>query len=139
MANQQQLTGNWNEIKGAVKEKWGQLTDQELTAAEGNMDQLIGLIQRKTGETRAAIERFLSDIGPTASSMVNQVADAARQYANAAGEQVGQAYEQVSQRVQQGYQEAETRIRENPMSAVGAAFAAGVLTGVIVGLVLRSR
>jgi uncharacterized protein YjbJ (UPF0337 family) len=139
MVNQQQVMGNWREIKGAVKERWGQLTDQELTEAEGSWDKLIGLIQRKTGDTRATIERALEDIVPAASSMMGQVADTAREYADAAGRQVSQAYEQVAERVQEGYAAAEERIRENPLQSVGFAFAAGVLTGVIVGVVLRSR
>jgi uncharacterized protein YjbJ (UPF0337 family) len=139
MVNQQQVMGNWREIKGAVKERWGQLTDQELTEAAGSRDKLIGLIQRKTGETKAAIERFLDEVGPAAASMVEQVAQTAREYAEAAGEQVGQAYDQVAERVQQGYAAAEERVRANPLQSVGVAFAAGVLTGVILGVVLRSR
>jgi uncharacterized protein YjbJ (UPF0337 family) len=139
MANQQQVMGNWREIKGALKQRWGQLTDQELTEAEGNRDKLIGLVQRKTGETRAAIEDFLEETWPAASSMVQQAADMAREYAGAAGEQVSQAYEQVSQRVQEGYAAAEDHVRANPLQSVGFAFGAGVLTGVILGVVLRSR
>lgn len=139
MMNQQQLAGNWNEVKGAVKERWGQLTDQDLTAAEGSIDRLIGTIQRKTGETRAKIEQFLDEIAPQASSMAQQVASTAREYAQAAGDQVGQAYDQVADQVQRGYEAAEDRIRENPLQSLAVAFAAGVLTGVIAGVMLRSR
>jgi len=139
MMNQQQLAGNWNEVKGAVKQRWGQLTDQDLTAAEGSVERLIGLIQRKTGETRNKIEQFLDEIGSEGSSMAQQVASTAREYAEAAGEQVNQAYDQVAERVQQGYQAAEERVRDNPLQSLAVAFAAGVLTGVIAGVVLRSR
>jgi len=139
MMNQQQLAGNWNEVKGAVKQRWGQLTDQDLTSAEGSVERLIGLIQRKTGETRNKIEQFLDEIGSEGSSMAQQVASTAREYAEAAGEQVNQAYDQVAERVQQGYQAAEERVRDNPLQSLAVAFAAGVLTGVIAGVVLRSR
>ncbi len=77
MAMQQQLRGNWHEIKGALKKKWGQLTDQELTAAEGDTERLIGLIQRKTGETRDAIERFFENLAPEANSALGQAASTA--------------------------------------------------------------
>lgn len=139
MMNQQELAGNWNEIKGAVKQRWGQLTDQDLTTAEGSVERLVGLIQRKTGESRHNIEQFLDEFGSQASSMAQQVASTARQYAEAAGEQMNQAYEQVSQRVQEGYQAAEEHVRENPLQSLAVAFGAGVLTGVIAGVMLRSR
>jgi uncharacterized protein YjbJ (UPF0337 family) len=139
MAMQQQLSGNWHEIKGAVKQRWGQLTDQELTAAEGNMERLVGLIQRKTGETRDAIERFLDDLAPAAESAVGQAASTVREYAEAAGQQVNQAYEQVAEHVQRGYETAQEHVRENPGQSLAVAFGAGVLAGVIVGVMLRSR
>jgi len=139
MAMQQQLQGNWNEIKGAVKKKWGQLTDQDLVTAEGNTERLIGLIQRKTGETRDAIERFLEELSPEVKSAVGQAANTVREYAEAAGEHVTQAYDQVAERVQQGYEAAEEHVRENPAQSLAVAFGAGVLMGVIVGAMLRSR
>ncbi len=43
--------GNWNEIKGKAKQKWGSLTDDDLTYDEGQQDQWYGRLQEKTGET----------------------------------------------------------------------------------------
>jgi uncharacterized protein YjbJ (UPF0337 family) len=139
MAMQQQLQGNWHEIKGAVKKKWGQVTDQDLTSAEGDAERLVGIIQRKTGEARDAIERFLDNLGPEAKSAVGQAANTVREYAEVAGQQVSQAYEQVSERVHRGYEAAEQHVRENPAQSLAVAFGAGVLMGVIVGAMLRSR
>ncbi|RTQ45878.1 CsbD family protein [Hymenobacter gummosus] len=42
---------NWNEIKGQTKQKWGQLTDDDLTYEEGRQDEWFGRLQEKTGET----------------------------------------------------------------------------------------
>ena len=50
MSTQEKLVGNWNQIKGKVKQRWGQLTDDELSEVEGHFDQLVGLVQQKTGE-----------------------------------------------------------------------------------------
>jgi len=50
--NQQIFEGNWNEIKGKLREKWGQLTDDDLPQVRGDAEQIIGTIQRKTGEAR---------------------------------------------------------------------------------------
>ena len=60
--NAQELQGQWNRLKGQVKEKWGQLTDDDLQISGGNVDQLVGRIQQKTGVARDQIEKFLSDL-----------------------------------------------------------------------------
>ena len=57
MSTQEKMMGNWNQLKGKVKQRWGQLTDDELNEVEGNIDQLVGLVQQKTGEARQQIER----------------------------------------------------------------------------------
>lgn len=46
------LKGKWKELKGGVKEKWGKLTDDDLTQIEGNEDKLIGLLQKKYGYSK---------------------------------------------------------------------------------------
>ena len=46
------LKGNWNIIKGKLKQRWAKLTDDDLELIEGKEDELIGRIQKKTGETR---------------------------------------------------------------------------------------
>ena len=43
--------GNWNEIKGQAKQKWGNLTDNDLDYEEGKQDEWFGNLQEKTGET----------------------------------------------------------------------------------------
>ena len=62
MVNTQVLQGQWNQVRGQLKKKWGQLTDDDLKFANGNIDQLIGRIQHKTGEAREAIEGFLDEL-----------------------------------------------------------------------------
>jgi uncharacterized protein YjbJ (UPF0337 family) len=62
MATELDLKGNWNEVKGKLKQKYGQLTDDDLTFAEGKSDELIGRLQQKLGKTkediRAEIEKL---------------------------------------------------------------------------------
>ncbi len=53
------MKGKWNQIKGDIKRKWGQVTDDDLMQAEGDMDKLIGKIQERTGEQRDAIRRWM--------------------------------------------------------------------------------
>jgi uncharacterized protein YjbJ (UPF0337 family) len=59
--NKLEMKGNWNITKGKLKQKWGRLTDDDLDIASGNVDEVIGRIQKRTGERREAIERAIED------------------------------------------------------------------------------
>ncbi|MDP9495940.1 MAG: CsbD family protein [Actinomycetota bacterium] len=52
--------GHWQRFKGSVRERWADLTDDELEQARGNLDQLVGAIKAKTGEGAATIKDVLS-------------------------------------------------------------------------------
>lgn len=53
--NTLKIEGDWNIAKGKLKQKWAQLTEDDLTYKEGQIDELVGRIYKKTGETRSAI------------------------------------------------------------------------------------
>jgi uncharacterized protein YjbJ (UPF0337 family) len=53
--------GSWNELKGVLKEAWGDLTDDDLDVAEGQTQELFGRVQRKTGESLEAIRAKVFD------------------------------------------------------------------------------
>ena len=55
--NSDELKGNWKQIKGRIKQKWGKLTDDDLDQIEGNRDVLIGRIQERYGVAREEAER----------------------------------------------------------------------------------
>ena len=55
------IKGNWNELKGKLKEKYGELTDDDLVYAEGQEDQLLGRLQKKTGVAKEELGKFLFD------------------------------------------------------------------------------
>jgi len=57
MASKLKLKGNWNILKGKIKEKYGNLTDDDLTYVEGQEDQLLGRIQKRTGEAEDTIKK----------------------------------------------------------------------------------
>lgn len=56
-----EIKGDWNITKGKLKQKWAKLTDDDLQYAEGKQDELIGRIQKRTGETREAVEKAVKD------------------------------------------------------------------------------
>ncbi|GAB3016404.1 hypothetical protein GCM10027284_39310 [Cyclobacterium sediminis] len=59
MASNLELKGNWNELKGKLKEEYGELTDDDLAYAEGQEDQLLGRLQQKTGESKEKLKKLL--------------------------------------------------------------------------------
>ena len=61
--NADQVKGKIKQLSGEIKRKWGQLTDDDLTEAQGNLEKLVGKIQQRTGEKREAIERWLRSQG----------------------------------------------------------------------------
>jgi uncharacterized protein YjbJ (UPF0337 family) len=46
------LKGHWNEIKGKLKQKYGQLTDDDLTFTEGKEEELLGRLQKRLGKSK---------------------------------------------------------------------------------------
>ncbi len=56
-----EIKGDWNIIKGQLKQKWARLTDHDLQFAEGRQEELLGRIQKRTGETREAIEKAIKE------------------------------------------------------------------------------
>jgi uncharacterized protein YjbJ (UPF0337 family) len=47
-----QFKGSWNEVKGKLKQKYGQLTDDDLAFAEGKEDELLGRLQKRLGKSK---------------------------------------------------------------------------------------
>lgn len=54
--------GKWDQMKGRIKEAWGDLTDDDLDRTEGKRDRLVGTIKEKTGETADRIESKLDEL-----------------------------------------------------------------------------
>ena len=59
--NKMEIKGDWNIVKGKLKQKWAKLTDDDLQFAKGKEEELVGRIQKRTGETREAVERTLRE------------------------------------------------------------------------------
>ena len=61
--NEDTVKGQWKQLKGEIKAKWGQVTDNDLLEAEGNVDKLVGTIQERSGQKRDEIQKWLKDQG----------------------------------------------------------------------------
>jgi uncharacterized protein YjbJ (UPF0337 family) len=57
-----QIKGNWNEVKGKLKQKYGQLTDNDLAFAEGKDDELLGRLQQRLGKSKEDLRKEIESL-----------------------------------------------------------------------------
>ena len=62
MSTKLELKGNWNELKGKLKQKYGQLTDDDLTFAAGKEDELLGRLQKRLGTDKEELRRTIEEM-----------------------------------------------------------------------------
>jgi len=139
MINQQTLQGNWHEIKGKLRSKWGSLTDDDVKEFDGNLEQLMGRIEKRTGAARESIEKFFDQFSQEGASAVSRAGEAVREYAQQASEAVQETTQHAADYVRDGYAEVGDMVRERPTQSLAVTFGAGVLTGLVINLLLRSR
>ena len=59
--NSDQFTGKWNQMKGSVREKWGKLTDDDISQVKGQREQLVGRIQERYGLAKEAATKQVDE------------------------------------------------------------------------------
>lgn len=59
--NKDRIEGNWKELKGKARQKWGRLTDDDLAVIDGRREELIGRVQQRCGHAREQAEREVDD------------------------------------------------------------------------------
>jgi uncharacterized protein YjbJ (UPF0337 family) len=62
MSTKLEIKGNWNEIKGKLKQKYGQLTDDDLTFAQGKEDELLGRLQKRLGHDKEDLRKTIESM-----------------------------------------------------------------------------
>ncbi|MEO8254393.1 MAG: CsbD family protein [Flavobacterium sp.] len=60
--NSTEIKGNWNEIKGKLKQKYADLTDDDLLYEEGKEDELFGRIQQKVGKSKDEVTKWINEL-----------------------------------------------------------------------------
>lgn len=61
-SNELKIKGNWNELKGKVKQKYAELTDDDLVYEEGKDDELLGRIQKRIGQTKEQVIEWIQKL-----------------------------------------------------------------------------
>jgi uncharacterized protein YjbJ (UPF0337 family) len=60
--NELKIKGTWNEIKGKLKQKYAELTDDDLTFVEGKEDELLGRLQKRVGKSKDELRREIEKV-----------------------------------------------------------------------------
>jgi uncharacterized protein YjbJ (UPF0337 family) len=139
MMTKEELQGSWEKIVGSVQEKYSQVTGDELQAVKGNFNQLIGLLHRKTGQTREEVEQFLESATGAASGTFNRLAETASDYAANAQQSMRQGYDRLLDSSHEGYESARRAVRQSPAESLAVAFGVGIVAGLFVGASLFGR
>ncbi|HLV42382.1 MAG TPA: CsbD family protein [Brumimicrobium sp.] len=61
-STEDKIKGNWNQLKGKVQQKYGELTDDDLKYQEGKENELLGRIQERTGHAKDDIKKFIDEL-----------------------------------------------------------------------------
>jgi len=60
--NKLEIKGSWNELKGKLKQQYGNLTDDDLVFAEGKEDELLGRLQKKLGKSKDEVRQMIGKL-----------------------------------------------------------------------------
>jgi uncharacterized protein YjbJ (UPF0337 family) len=139
MVSQTLLQENWNDIKATLKSKWQQLSDHDLRGFRGSADELVQMIQRRTGQARSAIENQLEEMVAEGRSIQKQVGQYVSGAASQVGDVCGEGYDIAAQKLADGYKQASRYAKENPGAAVAILLGSGLLAGLGIAMLMRRR
>jgi ElaB/YqjD/DUF883 family membrane-anchored ribosome-binding protein len=133
------LRDNWSEVKHRLHQRWNQLTDEDLDRWEGDVRRLVRTIRKKTGDSREHVERFLAELASDAGSATQRASRAVRQYARGIADQAQGAALNAADAARAGVAHTERAVRRRPFEAAALTFAVGLVAGVALGFVFRSK
>ncbi len=117
----QSIQANWDKLTGLARDRWTQISAHDLQDVEHNLAALIERIRQKTGESREAIETYLT-----------RMAGSLKKTAETATESVGPTIAEMNDQVRERVGEFEHLIKRYPLRAVALAFGAGLMGGLLV-------
>lgn len=137
MITRMEMQGYWNQLKGQIRDRWGEITDDDLQRAQGNTERVVGIIQEKTGESRREIENFISSVIQEGETMAGQVKQRGREYLGQAAKAAEDGYHQIEHQLEAGYDEARQLVKKYPSESLLIAAGVGALAGVAMCLLMR--
>lgn len=136
MTIKDEAQGTWNHLAGAVKTKYAQITGDDVACAQGNLQQLAGVIQKKTGKARDEIEEFLRSISDNTTSTVGRISEDASDMASRAEETIREGYDYARDVSRGGIKAATETVQHRPGESMLLAMGVGVVAGLIIGSTL---
>ena len=139
MVSQAVLEESWNDIKATLKSKWQQLSDHDLRGFKGSADELVQMIQKRTGQAKIAIENQLEEMMLQGRSIQKQVGQYATGVASQASEACEEGYDRAAQKLSVGYKQASNYAKDNPGAAVAILLGSGILAGLGAAMLMRRK
>ena len=139
MATKEEAQGTWNQLAGAVKSKYSQITGDDLAGVNGNIQQLAGVIQKKTGKAREEIDEFLKSVSESTATTVGRISEAATDFATKASETVREGYDYAKEASRDGLKAATATVQYRPGESLLLAMGIGVVAGLVIGTSMCSK
>ncbi|MDZ4818713.1 MAG: CsbD family protein [Planctomycetota bacterium] len=125
---------SWDEVKAKICDRWDKITDRDIQQTRGSVEQLIGMIQLRTGESRSAVVSYLESTVSGGSTLMTSLTD----YYHATAETMRDTAQNTMQSIRAGYEEAEEFVEGRPMESVAVSFGAGFIAGAILTCLVGS-
>jgi uncharacterized protein YjbJ (UPF0337 family) len=133
MATKEEAQGTWNRMAGAVKNKYSQITGDDLAGVNGNIQQLAGVIQKKTGKAKEEIDEFLRSFSETTATTVGRISEVASDMASKASDSIRDGYDYARDASRDGIKAATQTVQHHPGESLLLAMGIGVVAGLVIG------
>ena len=128
------LEGDWKQLKGRAKERWGKLTDNDLTAISGRPTQLEGKIQERygyaKGQARKEIEDWYRSTDSHLADEIDNIRTETQNLTSSVGRIANKQIGRAQVRATEAAHDVEAAITRNPLTAIAIAAGLGFLFGV---------
>jgi len=139
MTTKEEVQGTWNQLAGAVKSKYAQITGDDLASVNGNVQQLAGVIQRKTGKAKEEVDDFLRSVSNSTASTVGKISEAASDIASKTTDTLRDGYDYAREVSRDGVKAATETVQKRPGESMLLAMGIGVVAGLIIGTSMCGR
>ncbi len=124
--------GSWDEIKGKLRQRYAQLTDDDLQFAEGKGEELFGKLKARLGLGAEQLQTTLADLKHEVEEAAKSAKQKVAEVAHDVSEKAEEVYDGACEKARTWRDEGETYVREQPRTAVLTALVAGFMIGLLI-------